>query len=66
VALTVILDQASSPDDDPGQGIEFTGAETADLLDALARLDRRGEATAPLLALRAAILDDIRQRGRCV
>jgi hypothetical protein len=61
-ALTVILDQASSPDDDLRQRIEFTGAESADLLDAIARLDHRGEGTAPLLVLRAAILDDIRRR----
>ena len=65
-ALAVILDQASGPDHDPAPSVEFTGTETADLLDAIARLDSRGEATAPLLALRAAILDDIRRRGRCV
>ena len=57
-ALAVILDQA---DTDPG--VEFTGSETAELLDALGRLERRGEATEPLRALRATILDDLRRRG---
>ena len=65
-ALAVILDQASGPLHDPPLSVEFTGTETADLLDAIAQLDHRGEATAPLIVLRAAILNDIRRRGRSV
>ena len=62
-ALAVILDQASGPDHDPALSVEFTGTETADLLDAIAQLDCRGDATVPLIVLRAAILNDIRRRG---
>ena len=62
-ALAVILDQDSDPVHDPAPSVEFTETETADLLDAIAQLDCRDEATAPLIVLRAAILDDIRRRG---